>query len=199
MLHRNATQLQVLLGDSSGYAPIQVQYVITTSTGLNYHSGALTASSRLELGGNLDAPETFLYSDSANVLAQRNSTNAQTFNWYHTYTDASNYHRGALKTSSTGIEIAAETAGSGSDNLDITLSPTGTGQVKVASSYGIVVDATTYITGTNVYTPTLTVATSSSPASGAACTTGTITWDASYIYVCTASGAWKRAALTGGY
>ena len=39
----------------------------------------------------------------------------------------------------------------------------------------------------------------SSPASGDACTAGTITWDASYIYVCTASGAYKRAALTGGY
>lgn len=40
---------------------------------------------------------------------------------------------------------------------------------------------------------------SSSPASGASCTAGAITWDADYIYVCTASGAWKRAALTGGY
>lgn len=39
----------------------------------------------------------------------------------------------------------------------------------------------------------------SSPASGAAGVAGTITWDASYIYVCTASGAWKRAALTGSY
>jgi hypothetical protein len=39
----------------------------------------------------------------------------------------------------------------------------------------------------------------STPASNAACTAGTLTWDASYIYVCTASGAWKRAALTGGY
>lgn len=38
-----------------------------------------------------------------------------------------------------------------------------------------------------------------SPLSGAACTQGQITWDASYIYVCTASGAWKRSALTGGY
>jgi hypothetical protein len=28
-----------------------------------------------------------------------------------------------------------------------------------------------------------------------ACTAGTISWDASYIYVCTASGAWKRASL----
>lgn len=41
--------------------------------------------------------------------------------------------------------------------------------------------------------------TTQSPASNAACTAGMITWDASYIYVCTASGAWKRSALTGGY
>ena len=38
-----------------------------------------------------------------------------------------------------------------------------------------------------------------SPASNAAGTAGSIAWDASYIYICTASGAWKRAALTGGY
>lgn len=47
--------------------------------------------------------------------------------------------------------------------------------------------------------PALILINTSSPASGAACTAGSITWDASYIYVCTASGAWKRAALTGGY
>ena len=38
-----------------------------------------------------------------------------------------------------------------------------------------------------------------SPASGAGGTAGTILWDASYIYICTASGAWKRVAITGGY
>ncbi len=38
-----------------------------------------------------------------------------------------------------------------------------------------------------------------SPASGAAGTAGTITWDASFIYVCTASGVWKRIGITGGY
>jgi hypothetical protein len=48
-------------------------------------------------------------------------------------------------------------------------------------------------------TGNLVAATTQSPASGAAGVAGTITWDASYIYVCTASGAWKRAALTGGY
>lgn len=38
-----------------------------------------------------------------------------------------------------------------------------------------------------------------SPASGAACTAGQFTWDASFLYICTASGAWKRVAVTGGY
>ena len=45
----------------------------------------------------------------------------------------------------------------------------------------------------------VTIATAQSPASNAACTVGEIAWDASYIYCCTASGVWKRAALTGGY
>lgn len=45
----------------------------------------------------------------------------------------------------------------------------------------------------------LIITNSSSPAAADACTAGTIVWDASYIYVCTASGAWKRSALTGGY
>jgi hypothetical protein len=52
---------------------------------------------------------------------------------------------------------------------------------------------TTFATGAVVFSA------SASPASGAACDAGTISWDASYIYVCTASGAWKRSALTGGY
>ena len=37
---------------------------------------------------------------------------------------------------------------------------------------------------------------SHTPADNAACTAGTIWWDASYIYVCTASGTVKRAALS---
>lgn len=43
------------------------------------------------------------------------------------------------------------------------------------------------------------IRTAQSPASGAACSAGAIAWDTGYIYVCTATGAWKRAALTGGY
>lgn len=45
----------------------------------------------------------------------------------------------------------------------------------------------------------LVVSTSASPLAADACTAGKMVWDASYIYVCTATGVWKRAALTGGY
>ena len=38
-------------------------------------------------------PDLLLYRDAANILAQRNSTNAQTFRLYNTYTDASNNER----------------------------------------------------------------------------------------------------------
>lgn len=46
---------------------------------------------------------------------------------------------------------------------------------------------------------TLIATDTSSPASNAACTAGTFYWDSSYVYVCTATGVVKRAAITGGY
>lgn len=47
--------------------------------------------------------------------------------------------------------------------------------------------------------PRLVVNAAASPTSNEACTAGRIVWDVAYIYVCTAPGAWKRAALMGGY
>jgi hypothetical protein len=38
-----------------------------------------------------------------------------------------------------------------------------------------------------------------SPASNATGNAGEICWDANYVYVCTATNTWKRAALAGGY
>ena len=45
----------------------------------------------------------------------------------------------------------------------------------------------------------ITITTNQSPLSGAACISGEIAWDADYLYVCIATGAWKRSALTGRY
>jgi len=55
------------------------------------------------------------YAEAANIIAQRNSTNAQTFRLYRTYTDASNYERlGFLTTNTTRYTITSQNAGTGS-------------------------------------------------------------------------------------
>jgi len=54
-----------------------------------------------------------LYRDAANTLAQRNSTNAQTFRVYNTYTDGSNYERHTHSWSGNVLNIANEAAGTG--------------------------------------------------------------------------------------
>jgi len=72
------------------------------------------SSGAMCFGGNGGAP--FLrYDGAANILAQRNGTNAQTFRLYRTYTDASNYERlGFLATNTTRYTITSENAGTGS-------------------------------------------------------------------------------------
>lgn len=76
--------------------------------------------------------------DAAGVLAQRFGTTAQTFRVYGTFTDTSNYERMALKTNAgASVEILAETAGTGADNLDVILTPSGSGNVKFGSHTAI--------------------------------------------------------------
>ncbi|MCA9181774.1 MAG: hypothetical protein KDA51_09990, partial [Planctomycetales bacterium] len=57
--------------------------------------------------------DTFIYRDAANSLALRNSTNAQSFGVYNTYTDASNYERLRMYASSNTFFIKPEAAGTG--------------------------------------------------------------------------------------
>ena len=72
---------------------------------LNWTSGAL-ANNTVDLS---------LARDAANTLAQRNGTNAQAFNLYNTFTDASNYERGFMKWDSNVLEIGTAAAGTGTD------------------------------------------------------------------------------------
>jgi len=58
--------------------------------------------------------DTLLSRDAAGQLALRNSTNAQTFRVYNTYTDASNYERGKFEWASNELRIGTEKAGTGS-------------------------------------------------------------------------------------
>lgn len=66
------------------------------------------------------AADLTLFRDAANILAQRNGTNAQAFRVYNTFTDASNYERVSIGWSANTLTLAAENAGTGS-NRGITL------------------------------------------------------------------------------
>lgn len=83
------------------------------------------------VSGGLDV---ILARDAANTLAQRNGTNAQVSRGYRTFTDASNYERWALQSGAGYFELASETAGTGTDNIDLRLTPAGTGIVSSAAA-----------------------------------------------------------------
>jgi len=90
-----------------------------------------------------DGGDVFIRRDAANVLAQRNGATAQTKRIYATYTDGSNYERLSI----TGSSIVVETAGTGADNIDLTLTPAGTGVLKFGSHSAIAAETVTgYIT-----------------------------------------------------
>ena len=96
--------------------------------------GALSFSVANTLGWG---PDTFLRRDDADILALRSGTNANSWRVYQTYADASNYERLTLKGSvGNYVELAAETAGTGADNLDLKLTPAGTGRLDIATTDG---------------------------------------------------------------
>jgi len=83
-------------------------------------SSSSTAGMRVTGNFLLGGTDLALERDAANTLAQRNSTNAQTFRVYNTYTDASNYERGKIAWASNVLQIGTEKAGTGTArNLDL--------------------------------------------------------------------------------
>ena len=84
---------------------------------------------------------------AAETLALRRSTNAQKLRVYRTFSDASNYERVAIQTGSGYVELAAETAGTGADDIDLRLTPAGAGKVRFGSHSAIAAETVTgYIT-----------------------------------------------------
>jgi hypothetical protein len=80
-------------------------------------SGLGLGSLSLSWGSIGSTQDVILTRDAAAILAQRNSTNAQTFRIYNTYTDASNYERGFMQWSSNVLSIGAEAAGTGTSRV----------------------------------------------------------------------------------
>lgn len=83
--------------------------------------------------GSPSGNDPFIYRDANHTLAQRNSTNSQTFRVYRTFTDASNYELIELAHATySGAQyslLRTGTAGTGADNINLVLSPSGTGAI----------------------------------------------------------------------
>jgi hypothetical protein len=107
MIYRGASQgaTAVVLGSAGNdvFAVLQ-----NTASGVVL-AGPLNFSSAISA-----TADTILTRDAANTLAQRNSTNAQTFRVYGTFTDASNLRRLVMNMSAAGVaEIKPEGLGTG--------------------------------------------------------------------------------------
>jgi hypothetical protein len=96
----------------------------TVTCGFINSSGSISAVNNLGATGSGsfvyvgDATgDTRLNRDAANILAQRNAANAQTFRVYNTFTDASNYERLSTTWSSNVCYTKPENAGTGSARL----------------------------------------------------------------------------------
>ena len=112
-------RLRLFVNDSAGGTARELVNFIAGSGGVGR---AFLLNSELELGWRSAAGDSWsavgsadlkLVRDAANTLGQRNGVNAQTFNTYNTYTDASNYERLAIRWSSNDCHIQTQQAGTG--------------------------------------------------------------------------------------
>jgi len=78
-----------------------------------------------------------LHRDAANTLAQRNGVNAQAFNLYNTYTDASNYERFSMKWDGNVFKLGNDAVGTGSPYRIVEFYRAGTKMITLTNSVQI--------------------------------------------------------------
>lgn len=88
-----------------------------SGVGVSYNSGgqldAAGTNARLGLGLNVAAIDVILGRDAANVLAQRNTTNAQKFLVSKTYTSSTNYEQLEIDATGNAFKISAQKGSGG--------------------------------------------------------------------------------------
>ena len=132
---------EVLSVDKDGVLGLSPTFTISAGTQIGYFKSAgttywLMATNGGEVFGmgsggtlgwssgtqasQLSSCDLRLLRDAANTLALRNGANAQAFNIYNTYTDASNYERLGISWASNAVSIVAQNAGTGTKrNINI--------------------------------------------------------------------------------
>ncbi len=142
-------------------------------------SGIGLGSNSLSWGTFGTTQTLFLRQWSSNILAQYNSTNAQAFYLFNTYTSSTNNEYGKLAWESNDLKIGTVKGSGGGSARGLTLVTDNTARLSISSA------------GNMIFTSPSAPATSSDTG-----TLNEIRWDSSYIYICTASNTWKRVALS---
>jgi hypothetical protein len=95
--------------------------------GVNF-SGVVGVGSSLQFGTGTSttAGDITISREAANILAQSNGTNAQTFNIYNTFTSSTNHERGFLRWSSNVFQIGTEKGSGGGTARTLELQVDGT-------------------------------------------------------------------------
>lgn len=119
----------------------------TSTTASMWFNGATTgvvvrASLGLHSTNGAGAFEWALYSGGANICELRNSTNAQTFRIYNTFTDSSNYERAKLAWESNVLRIGTEKLGTGSARA-LELQTDGTTRLTISTTGNITLGTAT--------------------------------------------------------
>ena len=115
----------------------------TITTAIFYGTSAVRAGT-LYLGANfaniltISSGRAVLQIGDSNIFEQRNGVNAQAFNLYNTYTDASNYERGFMRFVSNTLRIGTEKLGTGTARA-LELHTDGTTRMTIAAAGGVFV------------------------------------------------------------
>lgn len=114
-----------IYGGGKAYLKIGGGSATSSTTGFSANSD----TAGFVMGVNSDV---ILVRDAAYSLGLRRTTNQQKFNIYNTYTSATDYERLSLTgVQGSSVNINAETATNGADNIDVLITPAGTGGVGV--------------------------------------------------------------------
>ena len=99
------------------------------------------------IGSNQDV---YLLRDAANTLALRNSTNAQAFNIYNTYSSGSVYERGFMRWVSNVLEIGTEHVGASARGLSFKIGSTAAITIGTAGTISLLQECYANLGGNNV-------------------------------------------------
>jgi hypothetical protein len=134
-------------GGSPGGSNTQVQYnnssafggiTNVTTNGTNLTGIRIASANSLDWDSGSSSVDLSLFRDAANILAQRNGTNANTFRVYNTFTNSSNYERAVMDWTTTAntLTIAVQKAGTGSARDLRLIGGNGTGDTQILLADG---------------------------------------------------------------